>query len=146
MIRGMSFMTEILIDSNILVYAHDATDPKKHSIAKDIVAKLLLSGEGVVSIQNLSEFSRAITEKAKTPLTHSEVRNIVLEFDDALRVVAYNGHTVAEALLFASKYDLHFYDSLLAATMELHHINEIITEDEGFSKIPWIKMRNPFKS
>jgi predicted nucleic acid-binding protein len=138
-------MTEVLIDSNILIYAYDNSDPKKHAIAKDTITKVLLSGDGVVSIQNLSEFSRAITEKSKKHLSHSEARGIVLEFVDALRVVAYNGHTIAEALLFTSKYELHFYDSLLVATMELHHINEIITEDEGFSKIPWIIVRNPFK-
>lgn len=141
----MSFMTKQLIDSNILIYAYDNTDEKKHKIAKETVSGLLLADAGVVSVQNLAEFSRAITEKAKKPIKRSEAREIVLGFEDALTVVSYNGHTIADALLFASKYDLHFYDSLLVATMELHHINEIVTEDEGFARIPWLKVHNPFK-
>jgi predicted nucleic acid-binding protein len=138
-------MTKKLIDSNILIYSYDSTDEEKHNISKKAISEILLKDQGILSVQNLAEFSRAITEKAKKPITKSQAREIILEFEDAIDVVSYNAHTIADALLLSSKYNLHFYDSLLVATMELHHIDEIITEDGGFSKIPWLKVINPFK-
>jgi predicted nucleic acid-binding protein len=138
-------MTKKLIDSNILIYAYDLSDEKKHKSAKDVLRDLLVNDQAIVSVQNLAEFARAMTEKAKKPISRAEVRQLILEFTDSLKVVTYDGHTIADALLIASKYDLHFYDSLLLATMELHHIDQIVTEDDHFKRISWLKVTNPFK-
>ena len=41
-------------------------------------------------------------------------------------------------------YSLHFWDALLAETMNQHTIGTIYTEDSHFKKIPWITVINPF--
>ena len=59
--REMKSMTErCLVDTNVLVYAFDESDAK-HAIAETILKDLVNSGRGVVSVQNLTEFSRVMT-------------------------------------------------------------------------------------
>lgn len=140
-------MSKKLIDSNIIVYAYDNSDPGKHLIAKEIVTELEENNEGVLSVQNLAEFAKALSEKAEPPRPYQEVRTYVLQLENVYRVVGYHPDTVAEALHIASNYGVHFYDALLAATMEENFISEIITEDEkDFGRIPWLKVINPFKN
>ena len=142
----MNFMTKKLIDSTILVYAYDNSDPKKHEIAKEVVKKLEENGDGVLSIQNLAEFSRALTEKAKPPRPYHEVRRYILQLESVYTIITYGSNTVAEALHIASNYNLHFYDALIAATMEEGFISEIVTENtKDFRKVPNIVITNPFE-
>ncbi len=135
-----------LVDSNVLIYAFDDSDEKRHTIAKNVIADSVKENTGAISIQNLAELSRALTERAKNPLNHNIVRSVILYFQDVLEVLIYNPHTVANALSIASIHKIHFFDALIAATMEENRITEIITENEkDFTKIPWIKVINPFK-
>ena len=139
-------MTKVLIDSNILVYATDSTEKEKHEISMELIEKAIDQGNGVISIQNLVEFSRVVAEKVKHPLSFEKTREIILKFSDTMEVIAYDQKTIAEALHFASEYKLHFFDALVVATMEENFIKQIITEnDEDFKKISWLKVSNPFK-
>ncbi len=136
---------KILIDSNILIYAYNRTSAL-HSESEKIVQNALLNGNGTVSSQNLAEFSRVVTEKIPNRFSFEEARNIVLELSQGLEVITYDEQTVADALSICSLYGLHFFDALLAATMEKHNIRLIITEnDRDFRKVKWIDVINPFK-
>ena len=135
-----SFMTK-LIDTNILIYSADNTHELKHREALKVLDE---SKDGVISIQNLAELARAMTEKAGKPA--EKVRIYINNFKESFRVIRYNEDTVTRALEIKSEYDLHFFDALIAATMEENEVYEIITENEkDFSKIPNIKVINPFK-
>ncbi|NYZ77296.1 PIN domain-containing protein [Candidatus Micrarchaeota archaeon] len=139
-------MTKVLIDSNILVYAADNSDERKHETAKRVIERTLNEGTGVISLQNLVEFARVVTEKVKNPLSFDEAREMALEFSDSFEVLTYDQKTVGEALHFASRYRIHFFDALLVATMEENLIKGIITENEDdFKGIAWLNVSNPFK-
>lgn len=142
----MKFMTKKLIDTNILIYAYDNSDPIKHEIAKKVLKELDENGEGLISAQNLAEFSRVLCEKAIPSISYNQVRIYVLQLKSLYQIIAYNEQEVVEALHLASNYGLHFFDSLLAATMESNFVNEIVTENErDFSKLHGLKVTNPFK-
>ena len=134
-----------LVDSNILVYAFDKSDEKKHNIAKSVIESLCNSNEGVLSVQNLSEFARC-SEKSKSNIAYSAIKHYIIQFIKTFQIISYNEKTVIAALQISSDYKIHFFDALLAATMEENSVSEIITENEkDFSKIPWIKVINPFR-
>ncbi len=141
-----TFTTEekTLIDSNVLVYAYDLSSTK-HAKAEKIIGEFLLNRNGVVSCQNLAELSRVLCEKIPNKIPFYQVRNIVLELSENLEVLTYDSHTVADALSACDAYGIHFFDALIAATMENWNVKTIITEnDADFKKIKWIKTINPF--
>lgn len=57
------------VDANILVYAEDRDSGSKHGIARDLIADLWRSGEGVLSVQVLQEFFVVVTRKMPRPLS-----------------------------------------------------------------------------
>ena len=60
-------------------------------------------------------------------------------------VLTYGAHTVIHAHEIRDEYKLHFWDALLAATMEENAIRTIFTEDAHFNRVPWITVINPFE-
>ncbi len=135
-----------LIDTNVLAYAQDELS-EKHQAALAVLEDVALSHTGVVSVQNLAEFSRLLTEKRQRRKTFAETRAAVLEIAEALEVIAYGAETVGEALNLCAEYKVHFYDALIAAAMQREGITTIVTENEkDFQKIPWLTVVNPFKT
>ena len=56
-------MSAEFLDTNVLVYADDARDPRKQCKARDLIRSLLLERRGVLSLQVLQEFFAAATRK-----------------------------------------------------------------------------------
>jgi len=65
------------VDTNVLVYAHDASETKKQPIARAVLEELWADRSGVVS----TRFSRSSTSsrraKFEPPMRRSEAREIV---------------------------------------------------------------------
>ena len=68
------------VDANILIYAEDRDAGSKHAIARDLVADLWRSGEGVLSVQVLQEFFVNVTRKLPRPLKPDEAFAIVEQY------------------------------------------------------------------
>jgi len=65
------------VDTNVLVYAHDATAGAKTGRAAKLLDDLWESGEGCLSLQVLQEFFVNITRKVSKPLPRSAAANII---------------------------------------------------------------------
>jgi len=68
------------LDTNVIIYAYDASAGRKHEIAKQIVMDLWASGLGVVSTQVLQEFFVNVTRKIPKPLDVTLAKDIVADF------------------------------------------------------------------
>jgi predicted nucleic acid-binding protein len=135
-----------LVDSNILVYAYDKSEVQKNIIAKGTLKNLWQEKSGALSIQNLAEFYYTITKKIEFPLQPDNAKQIILDFNQAFQIIKYDEKTIISAINCQEIYKIHFWDALLAATMEENGIETIITENEkDFKKIKWLKAINPFK-
>ncbi|MBM4389005.1 MAG: PIN domain-containing protein [Deltaproteobacteria bacterium] len=134
-----------LIDTNILVYAYETGSEKRHQCV-EIINGSIDSGNGVLSIQNILEFSSVVTEKVRAPLDPIAAGRIVRDFSLIFRIIGYNTGTAVNALKSMLLYKTHFFDALLVATMEENNIFLLITEnDRDFKNVPWLKTLNPFK-
>ena len=136
-----------LIDTNILCYALDAGEPVKRAAAAELLSRCWRSEIALfVSVQNLAEFSVVMTEKVSPPLPDAVVTRFIKDIVsfDGWTVIGYDPATVMDALRIRSRYSLHFWDALLAATMKQHDIGTIYTEDSQFSRVPWITVIDPF--
>ena len=59
----------ILVDTNVLVYAYDRSEPEKQKRALAVLDSLAKGETGVLSVQVLSEFFNSITRKIAAPLS-----------------------------------------------------------------------------
>jgi predicted nucleic acid-binding protein len=137
---------QILIDTNILVYSNDTTEKNKHQLSKKFIKEIATNHEIVISTQNLAELSRIITEKVSNPINHNLAKKLVENYSTAFKTITYSEKTIIKALTIKNEFQIHFWDALIAATMEENNIETIITENEkDFKKVKWLNLINPFK-
>jgi len=60
--------TNILVDTNVLVYAYDRSEPEKQKRALELLDALVENETGVLNVQVLSEFFNSVTRKIAAPL------------------------------------------------------------------------------
>jgi predicted nucleic acid-binding protein len=79
-------------DTNILVYADDASSPRKQRLAIELIAKHQRSGLVVVSLQVLQEYFAAATRKLRVdPASATHARKTALRKDRmSFSTVAYD--------------------------------------------------------
>src|SRR5713226_5908561 len=64
------------LDTNILVYAYDSSDPKKQQQAQDLIRRAL-AGESVISTQVLAELATTLLHKLSPPAQCEDVKAIL---------------------------------------------------------------------
>lgn len=140
-------MLNRLIDTNILVYAYDTSEGEKHKASRDLLRQIWDEGGGVVCLQNLMEFFVVITKKVENPITVADAKNIIEDFliSDNWRIIDRDMDTFLNAISLLSKYKIHFWDAVIAASMSENDLTEIVTENKkDFEKIPNLKVTIPF--
>lgn len=136
-----------LIDTNILVYSFDASEPQKQKICSSLIKKVWMQEASyAIALQNLSEFYVIVTQKIEYPLSGETAKKIVKDIIDFnnWQVIGFNDASVIAAIDLSIKYDIHYWDALLCATMKQNKITSIFTENlKDFEKVPWIIAVNP---
>jgi predicted nucleic acid-binding protein len=132
------------IDSNILIYGHDADAGKKHEIAKSVLRELWAERTGVLSGQVLQEFYVNVTRKIRKPLSREEARRVV----DSYAVWCAETTTVDD-ILTASKTEEHakmsFWDALIMTLAAKTGAKRVLSEDlNPEQSIAGVTIVNPF--
>ncbi len=141
----MNYMKDnLLVDTNVLIYMETADDLTKHIAAIETLTQLKSGYDLFLSIQNLNEFCNNMNKK--TQIDFEKLNGFVLNYQETFRLIFFNIETIKRANQISRMYHIHFFDSLLAATMQENNINTIITENKkDFEKIPWLKVISPFQ-
>jgi predicted nucleic acid-binding protein len=137
---------KMFFDTNILVYAYDASEPGKRKTCKKLIEKVY-SGEiaGVVSNQILVEFFNALTRKFGVKQAEAKLMVRALATSDRWSKINYNCSTVEKVLNNHDFSVAPFLDALIAETMKENGVNTIVTENiKDFDKIIGIRVINPF--
>jgi len=138
-----------LIDSNILIYAYDKSEPNKRPIAEIILTELFENrSNAVISTQNLSEFFVNVTTKIEKPIPKTEAFYIIQEITSMsnIKILTINKPAILNAINISEEFIISYWDSLIVSVMQNNNINTIITENKKyFKKIPWLTVINPFK-
>lgn len=138
-------MSGRLIDTNILVYAYDSSEGKKHEVANELLKKIWQEGGGVVCLQNLMEFFVVITRKVKTPVTISQAKIEDFLSSENWLVIDRDDDTFLSAIDLVANHEVPFWDSMIASCMKENEITQIVTENKkDFEKAPDIKVSSPF--
>jgi len=131
------------LDTNILVYAYDAIDPRKQSIARGLVRRAL-AGEFLISVQVLSEFSTTMLHKI-APAATAEQLVAILDALAPIKTISPDAEVVLRAVAAHHAYGLHFYDGMIIATAEQAGSKRIWSEDlNPGQEYLGVKVENPF--
>lgn len=116
------------VDTNILVYAHDASAGPKHDRARELVEDLWQSRAGVVSTQVLQELSVNVRKKAARPLGLEATRELISDYL-AWHVVVNDGEAVLAALDLEKRYQVSFWDALIIHAAQVVGADVLYSED-----------------
>jgi predicted nucleic acid-binding protein len=116
------------VDTNILMYAHDASAGAKHERARTLVEELWRDRSGVVSTQVLQELSVNLRRKAGQPLEVKATREIVADYL-TWQVIVNDGESILEALDLEARYRISFWDALVLQAAQASGAEVMYSED-----------------
>ena len=136
----------VFVDTNILIYAHDADASSKQARAAAALRELWDSGAGRLSVQVLQEFFVNATRKLATPLAHMSAREVVSSYGAWIREPT-TADTVTRAIDVAALAQISFWDALIVASAEQAQATQIYSEDLNAGQtIAGIKIINPLST
>lgn len=134
----------VFVDSNVLIYAVDEANPKKHQAARLWRSELWKSRRGRVSFQVLQEFYANVVRKwpPAREQVQAEIRNLL-----TWRPVAVDGELLEQAWKIQERYQLSFWDSLIVAAAKAASCQYLLTEDlQADQDLDGVLVVNPFRS
>lgn len=137
---------EVLLDSNVVVYAYDRAAGAKQARSVEAMSQLAAGGRGCLSTQVLGEFFRVATEKLSAPLTSAEAHDQVALLAESWPVLSVTPLIVREAARGVRDHRLPYWDAQLWATARLNQIEVILTEDFADGRtLEGVRFVNPFR-
>ena len=138
-------MDAILVDTNILVYAYDRSEPKKQRRALQVLDGLARAGIGCLSAQVLSEFFVNVTRKIAAPLSVAQAIERIEHYMQLWPVLEVTAQTVLEAVRGTREYSLSFWDAQIWAAARLNQVGVVFSEDfNSGGGVEGVRFVNPF--
>jgi predicted nucleic acid-binding protein len=135
---------KIFVDTNVLVYGHDADAGQKHAVARGILEELWDQHAGVLSVQVLQEFYVTMTRKVLHPLLPNKVRNIIQDYF-SWHIEVNDPLSVLIASQIEGNYKISFWDAPIVTAASRAKAAKILTEDLQTGQIiEGILIENPF--
>lgn len=132
------------IDTNVLIYAHDADSGEKHRIARELLRELWLDRTGVLSPQVLQEFYVNVTRKIPRPLTKPIARGIIDNY--SVWCIDTTAVEIANAFRIEDASKRSFWDALICASAAKAGVHRLFSEDlNPGQSIAGIRIENPFR-
>jgi predicted nucleic acid-binding protein len=133
------------VDTNILMYAHDASAGEKHEGAKALVEELWRDRTGVVSTQVLQELAVNLRKNARQPLDAKATRDIIADYL-TWQVIINNGDSILEAIDLETRYKISFWDAMVVQAAQLSGADTLYSEDlSDGQRYGSIRVANPLK-
>ena len=132
------------LDTNVLIYAHDARDPDKQTRARELIRRLMHDRRGVVSLQVLQEFFAAATRKLG--MGSEDARHRIVHYS-RFDVVTLGVADMIAAVDLHRLHQLSIWDALVVRAALNGACTTLHTEDmqSGYT-VEALTFRNPFES
>ena len=140
-------MATILIDTNILVYAHDRGEHVKQQQSIRLLEALRPMGVVRLSAQCLAEFFRATTRGVHPILTTAQARQQIEALAYTWPVLDVTPRVVMEAARGVIDHQLAYWDAQIWASARLNQIPLVLSEDftDG-AVVEGVRFVNPLAS
>ena len=134
----------IFVDTNVFVYARDATEPDKQALAAQWIRELWATQAGRTSMQVLSEYYATVTRKLKPGFDPDDA------WDDVNALFTWQPQEIDRAVLargreITARFALSWWDALIVAAAQLQNCALLLSEDmqDGWA-CGTVTVRNPF--
>ena len=137
-------MTAVFVDTNVLVYARDASEPAKQAVAAEWLRELWAEQRGRTSVQVLSEYYTTVTSKLRPGLPADDA------WEDVTALFAWepqniDRHVLARAREIERRHSLSWWDSMIVAAAQLQNCDTLLSEDlQNGWVCGAVIIRNPF--
>lgn len=133
----------VFVDTNVLLYAVDEGEPRKHRAALDWRAHLWSSRRGRVSYPVLQEFY--VQALRKNPKRHAAARAEVRDLL-AWDPIAIDAGVIEGAWDLQDRFSLSFWDALIVAAAHAAECGHLLTEDLTHGQVlDGVRVVNPFE-
>ena len=136
----------VFVDTNVLVYARDASEPVKQPAAARWLEQLWIDQRGRTGVQVLNEFYVTVTRKLQPGMTPDEA------WADVRALLAWEPQPIDADLLLRAhdiegRHGFSWWDAMIVAAAQLQNCSLLLTEDlqDGWS-CDGVTVCNPFKT
>ncbi|MDE0035960.1 MAG: PIN domain-containing protein [Gammaproteobacteria bacterium] len=134
----------IFVDTNVLVYRHDSTDPAKQSRADEWLSILVHERAARVSYQVLQELFVTLTRKVRPATADEEAREIVRDLA-SWQPITVDLAILERAWVNQQRYLLSWWDALIVAAAQSSGCVALLTEDlQHGQALGQVRVVNPF--
>jgi predicted nucleic acid-binding protein len=136
---------KVFVDTNVIVYSRDATEPVKQKQADNWLQHLWSNQSGRISFQVLNEYYVTVTKKLKPGLSRSEAR------DDIRNLMVWKPAVIEQivtqsAWSIQDHYGYSWWDCLILATALKQDCRYVLSEDmQHGQQIKGLEIVSPFK-
>ena len=129
-------------DTNILIYADDASAPAKQGRAISLIGEHRRDNSLVVSLQVLQEYFAAATRKLKVDAAVAQSKVEILA---RARVVRFTERDVIAAIEIHRLAQISFWDAMIVHAARAVNASVLYSEDLGHgSTLAGVRVQNPF--
>ena len=134
------------VDTNILVYFRDTSEPEKQKISANWLKTLWENQTGRISIQVLNEYYVTVTRKLKPGMTESLARQDIKNLM-AWHPVTVDLSIIENSWLIQDTYQFSWWDSLIVAAALKANCSILLSEDLQHGRhIQDLTIIDPFQS
>jgi predicted nucleic acid-binding protein len=132
------------VDTNVLLYASDPVQGRKHDVARLLVQELWISQTGVISTQVLQEFCFNLRRKLRRQLSIADTAERVRDYLNWRTVINVAESTIA-ALEIEARYQTSFWDGLIVNAAQTAGCTILYSEDLNHGQVfGSVRVVNPF--
>lgn len=137
-------MSEVFVDTSVLLYAVDDRDPHKRDLARAWLAECWQRRCGRLSWQVLGEFYANVRKKFADALSAGDARAEVRRYQQ-WRPWAIDHATLETAWALESRYRVDYWDALMVASAQHQGCTVLLTEElQHDQRIDKVRIVNPF--
>jgi predicted nucleic acid-binding protein len=118
----------VFVDTNVLVYAADASEPGKQPLAHAWLAHLWRTHAGRVSLQVLQEYYVTVTRKLEPGVSPARAREHVRRYLTWAPLMP-DGALLENAWKLEARFRLSWWDALIVAAARRQECTHLLSED-----------------
>jgi len=134
----------VFVDTNVLLYARDASEPIKQPLARHWLDELWARRIGRTSHQVMHEYYVAVTRKLKPGLSHADAQADIRDLM-AWRPVPADQDIIEDVWWLETRFELSYWDALVVAAARAAGCDRLLTEDrQDGQNLDGLIVTNPF--
>ncbi|MBZ0272707.1 PIN domain-containing protein [bacterium] len=132
------------VDTNVLIYAHDANSPGKQRVSIELIERISNNSIGAISTQILLELYNGLTRKLKRRMDEKTAALIVAEAAQWFVFVPNEGD-VLQAIEISRRHRISIWDAMNVQAAKQVGAKVLWTEDLNDGQvIDAVRIRNPY--